>query len=225
MNRALIAAAAGMSSAQRDLETVASNLASADVAGFKGRAERGTRTLFTQGKLEHSNGAFDVAIEGEGFFAVSDGTGRTAFTRDGEFSRAKDGTLRTVDGWRLAGVRIPADALAVSVGADGRVTARMTHASALCGRIRLAEFTAPEALRSEDGTRFFATHESGRARFADPGSDAGPQIRFGMLERANVTIIEGMLQLLNAQRAYEANAKGVQAADEVERIANNLSRD
>jgi flagellar basal-body rod protein FlgG len=79
-------------------------------------------------------------------------------------------------------------------------------------------------LRPLDGALFEATAASGRPRLIAPGGEDGPKLRFGMLEESNVTIIEAMMQLLNAQRAFEANAKGVQAADEMLRIANNLQR-
>lgn len=241
MNRALYAAATGMAAQQKNLEIVADNLANSDVAGFKGAAETftdiaargqtlgtapaGAHVIFTQGKIERSGGPFDLAIEGAGFFAVADGGGRAAFTRNGEFSRAADGTLRNAQGRRLLGVRIPADAISANAGSDGVVTAQTPGGEKRCGRIRLAEFSSPEYLESAGGTLFFETKASGKARFVDPGKHGGPELKFGMLERSNVTIVEAMMQILAAQRAYEANAKGVQAADEMMRIADNLSRD
>ncbi len=241
MNRALFAAVSGMAAQQQNLEIIAENLANADVAGFKGAAASftdiaapsggslgtstiGTHTLFTQGRLVHSGGPFDLAIDGAGFFPVVDANGRRAYTRDGEFSRAPDGSLRNAQGWRLEGARIPVDALSVSVAEDGAVTATIAKGKYSCGRIRLAEFASPESLQSAGGTLFFATHASGRARSIEPGSPDGPAVKFGMLEQSNITIIEAMMQILAAQRAYEANAKGVQAADEMLRIANNLQR-
>jgi flagellar basal-body rod protein FlgG len=124
----------------------------------------------------------------------------------------------------LEGVRIPNDALSASVGEDGTVSFAAAKRKGTCGHIRLAEFAAPEYLHSAGGTLFFATHESGKARIVDPGTAGGPAVRFGMLEQSNVTIVEAMMQILAAQRAYEANAKGVQAADEMMRIADNLQR-
>ena len=73
-------------------------------------------------------------------------------------------------------------------------------------------------------TRTWPGPGAGGAREIAPGESDGPKLRFGMLEQSNVTIIEAMMQILAAQRAYEANAKGVQAADEMLRIANNLQR-
>jgi flagellar basal-body rod protein FlgG len=241
MDAALFAAATGMAAQQRNLDTVANDLANTDIAGYKGSTERfgelvapgergmgtaalGEQLIFTQGKLAKSSGGFDVAIDGPGFFTIVDAHGHRAYTRDGEFGRAADGTLRTSDDWRLEGVRIPADALSASVAQDGSVIATFAHGTKTIGRIRLAEFAAPEHLRAAGGTRFEMTAASGRPRIIDPGSEDGPKLRFGMLEQSNVSIVESMMRILSAQRAYEANAKGVQAADEMLRIADNLER-
>ncbi|MEO9170444.1 MAG: flagellar hook basal-body protein [Candidatus Baltobacteraceae bacterium] len=241
MDRALFAAATGMAAQQQNLDVISNNLANSEVPGFKGSSETfaalaapnqrglgtvatGEQVMFKAGKLEKSGGPFDVAIDGQGFFVLNDGAGRRAYTRDGEFSRSADGTLRDAQGWRLDGVHIPNDALSAHVSEDGVVSAVTASGTQRLGRLRLAEFAAPESLRAIGGTIFTATAESGPAKRVTPGSDDGPKIRFGMLEQSNVSIIESMMQILAAQRAYEANAKGVQAADEMLRIANNLQR-
>jgi flagellar basal-body rod protein FlgG len=242
MDRALFAAATGMAAQQRNLDTIADNLANAGVVGFKGSAQSfaeliapggeglgtvalGSRVLFAQGKLARSAGPFDLAIDGPGFFTVLDGHGRRLYTRDGAFSRSADGTLRNGADYRLAGITIPSDALTVAVAGDGSVRATFAvGAGRTLGRIRLAEFAAPEHLRALDGAIFEATSASGKAKDVVAGSPDGPKLHFGMLEESNVTIIDAMMQILTAQRAYEANAKGVQAADEMLRIANNLQR-
>ena len=247
----MYAAASGMAAQQTNLEVIADNLANADVAGFKqvvasftdvtaggtlglGTANSGKHPIFSQGKLMHSGGPFDVAIDGDGFFRVErDGT--RGYTRNGEFTRAADGTLRNADGWALRDVRIPAAANAVHVAPDGTVTIDTNAAPGrtidtnaatgrAIGRIRLATFAAPEQLQSLGGTVFAATPDSGPERLLAAGKTGQPAIDFGMLERSNVSIVESMMQILAAQRAYEANAKGVQAADEMQRIANNLHR-
>jgi flagellar basal-body rod protein FlgG len=239
VTRALFAAASGMAAQQQNLDVIADNLANADVAGFKnaqaafaaiggdaslGTASTGVHRVFTQGKLMKTGGAFDVAIDGDGFFAL-ERDGRRAYTRAGSFSRAADGTLRTPDGWTLRGVRIPASALDVAVAANGRVTADLAgRASVPVGHIRLASFVAPERLRSLGSANFAPTTESGPPRELAAGGDRQPKICFGMLERSNVSTIESMMAILTAQRAYEANAKAVQASDEMLRIANNLHR-
>ncbi|MGA8534969.1 MAG: flagellar hook-basal body protein [Candidatus Tumulicola sp.] len=241
MDRALFAAASGMAAQQQNLDTIADDLANADVVGFKGSAQRfaelvapgapglgtvalGSHVLLTQGKLAKTGGPFDLAIDGPGFFTVVDARGRRAYTRDGQFERAADGSLRNERGLRLDGVRIPPDALSLSVNGDGSVVAAFAGGARSIGRIRIAIFPAPDHLRSIGGSLFAQTAASGMPRHVVPGSDGGPALHFGMLERSNVSIIEAMMQILNAQRAYEANAKGVQAADEMLRIANNLQR-
>jgi flagellar basal-body rod protein FlgG len=239
MNRAMYAAATGMAAQQQTLDIVADNLANADVAGFKraqasfaaiaggallGTVETGVRTIFAQGKLMKSGGPFDVAIDGDGFFIV-ERDGQRAYTRAGSFSRGPDGTLRNADGWRLLGLRIPADAAEVDVAPDGNVSvASGAHARRQLGRIALASFAAPECLREIGSALFVPTRASGAARASAPGGESGPKIAFGMLEKSNVSIVESMMAILAAQRAYEANAKGVQAADEMLRIANNIHR-
>jgi flagellar basal-body rod protein FlgG len=239
VNRALLASASGMAAQQQNLDVIAANLANADVPGFKaatatftaiggsvplGTASTGTHCVFAQGKLMKSGGPFDVAVEGSGFFVV-ERNGRHAYTRAGSFSRAADGSVQNGEGWRLTGVRIPRDAIDVTVAADGRVVVTLPHGGrAAAGRIRLATFDAPERLQTIGSALFAADAGSGPARRVDPGGLHGPKIAFGMLERSNVSIVEAMMEILAAQRAYEANAKGVQAADEMLRIANNLHR-
>ncbi len=240
MNRALYAAATGMAAAQTQLDVVSNNLANADVAGFKGAAATfaeiggggtglgtvslGEHPVFTQGKLMKSGGPFDIAIDGPGFFALDDGRGGRAYTRDGSFSRSVDGTLRNAHGWRLSGVRLPADALSASVGPDGSVSVTSPGGTHVVARLRLAEFPAPERLRSIGDASFAQTPQSGAPRLVAPDEENGPHVRFGQIEQSNVSIVEAMMEILTAQRAYEANAKGVQAADEMLRIADNLSR-
>lgn len=240
MDRALYAAASGMAAQQRNLDTIADNLANAGVVGFKGSAQRfaeliapdgglgtislGPQVFLAQGKLARSGGPLDLAIDGPGFFAVTDAHGRRFYTRDGAFSRAADGTVQNAQGLRLGGLRIPSDALSITVAEDGSVRATFAKATRTIGTIRIAEFPAPDRLRSVDGTLFEATADSGTPRQVRAGTLDGPKLRFGMLEQSNVTIIDAMMQILTAQRAYEANAKGVQAADEMLRIANNLQR-
>jgi flagellar basal-body rod protein FlgG len=237
----MYAAASGMAAQQQNLEIIADNLANADVAGFKratasfadvnaggslglGTASLGRHALFVQGKLEKSDGPFDVALDGAGFFCLEK-DGRFAYTRAGEFSRAADGSVRNAEGWRLRGVTIPADALRVDVAADGHVfAARPGAPHAASGRIDLASFIAPEGLNALSGTLFAATPESGAPRVFHPGGAVKTTLAFGMLEKSNVSIVESMMAIMTAQRAYEANAKGVQAADEMLRIANNLHR-
>ena len=241
MNKAMFAAASGMAAQQTNLETIADNLANAELPGFKSSAETfaaltdggdaigtvatGKHLVFGQGQLVKAGGPFDVALDGPGFFTLKRPDGSFVYTRDGEFHRTADGAVRNADGYALVGVAIPKDALSVSVNPDGRTfvdTPTAKHREA--GRIRPAVFASPESLRVVGSNVFEATDRSGSPSFVDAGSESGPKLAFGMLERSNVSVIEAMMEILSAQRAYEANSKGVQAADEMLRVANNIQR-
>ena len=242
MNRALFTAAAGMAAQQAHLEVVANNLANAEVIGFKagvaefseiaargvnglGSALSGLHAVFTPGKLVHGGGPFDLAIDGAGFFAVADAQGSVVLTRSGAFSRFADGSLRTPAGGRLSGIRIPEAAVKAWAGSDGRVwIERAGGAPACIGRIPIALVPSPEHLQSLGNAAWAPTRASGAVRYVQAGTHGAGALAFGLLERSNVSIIESMMEILSAQRAYEANAKGVQAADEMQRIANNLHR-
>jgi flagellar basal-body rod protein FlgG len=238
MDRAMYASASGMAAQQQNLDVVADNLANADVVGFKsaqatfapigpnamlGTVSAGVREILSQGKLERSGGPFDVALQGAGFFVV-ERDGALGYTRAGSFSRASDGSVCNAAGWKLRGVRIPSNAQSLSVAADGLVSVDPGDRTRRpVGHIELATFDAPENLRVVDGAVFGAGALSGRARMLSAG-EGKTTVAFGMLEKSNVSIVESMMAILAAQRAYEANAKGVQAADEMLRIANNLHR-
>jgi flagellar basal-body rod protein FlgG len=241
MNRAMFAAATGMAAQQTNLETIADNLANAELPGFKASAETfaaltdgknglgtvatGKHLIFEQGELAKAGGPFDVALDGPGFFAIERPDRSLVYTRNGEFHRTADGRVRNADGFALVGVHIPKEALSVAVEPDGRTfvdTPATKHR--LVGRIRPAIFMSPENLRVAGSTVFEATAASGRPSFVNAGGQSGPKLAFGMLERSNVSVIEAMMEILAAQRAYEANAKGVQAADEMLRVAANIER-
>ncbi len=242
MNKAEFAAASGMAAEQSKLDLIAGNLANADAVGFKGAvmdfqelsdgsqalgaSTRGSHVSFDAGKLYKSGGPFDMAIDGSGFFVVQRRDGTTAYTRDGQFSRESDGSLRNADGDVLAGVKIPANALSVKVDTNGAVTAvgKDDKTTEPLGHVRIAMFSSPENLRSLGGTTFVETKTSGHAHLVDPGTRGAGTIAFGHLEKSNVSIMEEMMEILAAQRAFEANSKGVQAADEMQRIANNIQR-
>ncbi len=215
MDRALFAAASGMTAQQQNLETIADNLANAGVVGYKGSAQSfaelaaggergagtvalGARTLFAQGKLARSAGAFDLAIDGPGFFTLVDARGRRAFTRDGQFSRAADGTLRNARDARLAGVRIPADALSLTVEPDGSVRAAFANGTRTIARLRLAEFPAPERLRAIDGT-FFA---------GDAGVGTAARRRTGRRRRTEAAIRDARRVQRHDRRRDDADPNG-----------------
>ncbi len=242
MNRTLSVAAAGMATQQAVLDGIAANLANVDVPGFRvsrtdfaafinpdGRVaapESGVAyRLFTQGRLDLTSNPHDLAIDGEGFFVVLPPGGGRAYTRAGNFTPDASGTLRLPNGAALEGVRLPPGSASFSVDERGKVLAQVAGRSGDvgAGRISLGVFADAPALSLGADGLFYRTAAAGRLQTLPAGPPLGA-IKQRYLERANVTVVAAMMAVLAAQRAYEANAKVVQAADEMLRLANNLER-
>ena len=231
-----------MATQQALLDTIAANLANVDVPGYRvnrtdfsafispdGRVispESGlARRLFTQGRLDLTNNSHDLAIDGEGFFVVLPQGGGRAYTRAGNFSPDASGKLRLPNGAVLEGVLLPAGTATFSVDDRGKVLSQVAGrpGDVGAGRVDLAMFANAPALRLGADGLFYQTAGAGKMQTATDSSPLG-KIKQRYLERANVTVIAAMMAVLAAQRAYEANAKVVQAADEMLRLANNLER-
>jgi flagellar basal-body rod protein FlgG len=242
MNRTLSVAAAGMATQQAVLDGIAANLANVDVPGYRvsrtdfssfigpdGRVlapELGAQhRLFTQGRLDLTSNPHDLGIDGEGFFAVLPSGGGRAYTRAGNFSPDASGSLRLPNGAALEGVRLPPGTASFTVDERGKVLAQVVGRAgdAGAGRISLALFANANALRLGPDGLFYRTATAGAIHTGTPAPATG-KIKQRYLERANVTVVAAMMAVLAAQRAYEANAKVVQAADEMLRLANNLER-
>ena len=232
-----------MAAQQAVLDTIAANLSNIDTPGFRvnrpefaalidqnsrsqGPLAQPGQRLFSQGKLENTNNAFDLAIDGEGLFAVRSASGALAYTRAGNFTPDAMGRLRLPNGAALADVRLPSGALGVTFGLDGRIRARIAGRAEPvdAGRVALCAFANNPALRLGPDGLFYATHGAGKVFRGAPGTGGFGELKQHMLERANVSVVGAMMAVLAAQRAYEANAKSVQAADEMLRLANNLER-
>ena len=232
-----------MAGQQAVLDTVAANLANVDTPGFKadrpefaallapdgrnlGASVEARRKLFSQGRLDPTNNEYDLAIDGEGLFEVQTRDGRAAFTRAGNFTRDANGRLRLPNGAALAGVRLPAGTTSMEVLADGRVRARVAGrlGSVNAGRIALGAFADNPSLRLGSDGLFYPTQAAGKLYLDRPGAGGFGTLKQRYLERANLSVVGAMMAVLAAQRAYEANAKAVQAADEMLRLANNLER-
>ena len=183
--------------------------------------------LFSPGALRQSGNSLDLAIEGDGFFQVLLPDGRTAYTRDGAFKLDGQGRIVNSDGHPLQPEQaIPADATHISVGSDGTLSVTVageTEAQQL-GQITLAKFLNPAGLMSMGRNLLMPTAASGEAITAAGGSEGIGTIGQGLLEMSNVNIIEEMVSMIVAQRAYEVNSKSIQVADEMLAMANNLHR-
>ena len=243
MNRALVAGADGMAAQQAALDTISANLANIDTPGF--RAQRpefaelvaagggaleteapSARTLFTPGRIEATGDEHDLAIEGDGLFRVRTRDGDIAYTRAGNFMPDVHGRLVLPNGAALDGVRLPAGTTRMDVSPDGAVVAHVAGqpAPVRAGCLHLHTFDDAAALRGGDDGLFFAAPAAGKDASGRPGVGGFGRLEQRYLERANVSVADEMMSILAAQRAYEANAKSVQAADEMLRLANNLEK-
>ncbi|MGN2250153.1 flagellar hook-basal body protein [Frateuria sp. GZRe14] len=186
-----------------------------------------TRAVFTEGALVQSGNPLDLAIQGQGFLEAIDATGNHVYTRAGRLHVDNEGYLATVGGNRLAdGIQVPPDARSVTIGRDGRITALLgsdTEPTEL-GQIQLAMFASPEGLEQVDGNAFVPTEKSGDPTLGHPQDAGYGTIAQGMVEQSNVNMVQSMTSLVLAQRAYQLNARVLQAADEILDTINNLRR-
>jgi flagellar basal-body rod protein FlgG len=184
--------------------------------------------LHTQGNLIQTGNELDLVIEGDGFFQIDLPDGTTAFTRDGSFKMDSTGSILTVDGYALnPGITIPPDHETITVGSDGTVSVRIPGQTAEqnVGNIQLARFVNTAGLDARLGRNLLLeTDASGAPVVGEPGLDGLGMLEQGFLENSNVQTVEEILQLIIAQRAYEANSKVIQSSDEMLQIANNVRR-
>jgi flagellar basal-body rod protein FlgG len=186
-----------------------------------------TSPVMTDGTLQQTGNTYDLAIQGNGFFEVENTDGDRLYTRAGQFHVNSDGQLSTVDGLVLAQrLQIPADATDVTIDAQGEVRAKVgsdKDASSL-GTLEIAAFVAPEALRSVGGNNFAATQASGDPNLGKPGEAGFGKVSQGYIEGSNVDLVNEMSSLVLAQRAYQLNARVLQASDQILDTINNLNR-
>jgi len=175
--------------------------------------------IFTQGNLEQTGNSLDLAIEGDGFFQVTQADGTTAYTRDGSFKLDANGAIVTADGYFLQPqITIPQNAQAVAVGADGTVTAMVPGSTQpqQLGQIRLARFVNPAGLSPVGGHNLYTqTGASGAPVVAQPGLNGAGSLQSGYLENSNVQVVQEIVNMIVAQRAFEANSKAISTADQM----------
>jgi flagellar basal-body rod protein FlgG len=185
----------------------------------------GTSKIFTTGEMTQTGERLDVAIQGDGFFEVQMPDGSKAYTRDGALKTASDGRVTTSDGLVLQGgfQPIPAGTTSVSIAKTGEVTTNGSNGTQTF-RVQLVRFANPAGLDSIGRNLYRETLGSGTAETGNPGESGFGDLQQGYLEMSNVKVVEEMVNLIVAQRAYEVNSKAVQAADEMLQISNNLRR-
>ena len=183
-----------------------------------------TEKVHTQGNLIQTNNALDVAIDGRGFLQVLTPGGSTAYTRDGSFKLNSQGQLVTPGGYPLQpAIAIPANAQSVTIGSDGVVSVQVSGSAAptSVGNITLSDFINPGGLQAD---RQEPVHRNGIERHAagrQPGTKRAGLARAGFARSSNVNVVEELVNMIEAQRAYEMNSKAIQASDQMLAYANN----
>jgi len=184
-----------------------------------------TTKVFTNGELTQTGERMDVAIQGDGFFEVQLPDGTKAYTRDGALKTASDGRITTSDGLPLqSGFQpIPAGTTDISISASGEVATAGANGKQSF-RVQLVRFSNPAGLQSMGRNLYKETAASGQAELGSPGENGFGTLQQSFLEMSNVKVVEEMVNMIVAQRAYEVNSKAVQAADEMMQQSNNLRR-
>lgn len=186
-----------------------------------------TQRMFTQGEMMATGNATDVAVMGDGFFRVQKPDGSEAFTRDGSFKVSAEGRLVTNDGYPLVpDISLPDNTKEVLIGPDGQVSVRVPgdNLPQQVGQIELVRFMNPAGLSAEGQNLLVATGASGEPMPGTPASEGFGRLAQAHLEVSNVEIVEEMINLITAQRAYEINSKAIKASDEMMTMANDLAR-
>jgi flagellar basal-body rod protein FlgG len=246
MLQGLYSAAAGMTAQQQRIDGVANDVANVNTTGYKhvrvgfrdllynsqgdqagetvtagaGSAARFIGRSQAQGALLTTEQPLDVAIQGSGFFQVRTAGGQTALTRDGTFRIDNLGRLGTADGALLQPpIQVPRNTPIdrISIAKDGTVT---INEGRVLGRIQLVTVTSPDGLRPLGDNRFVVTPESGPARAA--GGDA--QLLQGRLEGSNVDMADAMVDMMNAQRAFQLASRAIHMQDQMLEVANQVKR-
>lgn len=184
-----------------------------------------TSRVFTTGELTQTGERMDVAVNGDGFFEVQLPDGSRAYTRAGAFKIGSDGTVKTSEGLTvLSGFQpIPAGTTNITISGTGFVTLFGANGNTDF-QLQLARFINPAGLESIGRNLFQETQSSGQAELGNPGENGFGTLEQGYLEMSNVKVVEEMVKLIMAQRAYEVNSKSIQAADENLRLSANLRR-
>jgi flagellar basal-body rod protein FlgG len=180
-----------------------------------------------QGAMEQTSRPLDIGIQGDGFFQINMPNGQLAYTRDGSFQISDQGTLVTSEGLTVApGIKIPSDASSVNISSTGIVSVTTGSSANLTevGRIELARFANPSGLQSMGGNLLQATAAAGEPTTGYPQDDGLGRVQQGYLEGSNVEIVQEMVDMISAMRAYEVNSKAIKNSESMAEVSNNLIR-
>ena len=189
----------------------------------------GTRVLATekihrQGNMISTENSLDIAIAGDGFFAIQNTDGTQSYTRDGAFKLSDQGALVTASGQQLIpAITIPQDAQSITIGRDGTISVELSGGggSVQVGQIQLNRFVNNAGLMPTGRNLYSQTNSSGQPIVSAPGEQGTGILMQGSLEASNVNVVEEMVNMIETQRAYEINSKAISAADGMLRFLNN----
>ncbi len=183
-----------------------------------------TERTFTQGNLNSTGNAMDMAIEGRGFFEILLPDGTNAYTRDGSFQVDRDGQLVTANGYIVQpGINLPPGVLSFSVGTDGTISVQLSGQAApvQVGTMQLVDFVNPGGLQPRGKNLYQETAASGPPNPGTPGLDGLGTIEQGYLEGSNVNVVEELVTMIETQRAYEMSSKAIATSDQMLQYVNN----
>jgi flagellar basal-body rod protein FlgG len=178
-----------------------------------------------QGNLQQTSNTLDMAIQGAGYFQVTLPSGDTAYTRDGTFGLASDGTLVTADGYTVQpGLQIPANATGVTVNQSGQVqvTIQGQTAPTTVGQVQLATFPNEAGLDAQGNNLFLQTAASGQPVTGNPATAGVGSVMQGFIETSNVNVVTEITNLITAQRAYEMNSRVITTSNDMLGTLTNL---
>ena len=187
----------------------------------------GIQKDFLEGDLKLTSNPLDLAIEGKGFFQVTTPNGETSYTRNGAFKLDAEGNIVNGSGYPLEPqITVPDNLVDLTISKDGTVSATdpTTGESTNLGQITIADFINSAGLKPVGESLFMSTDASGEAINGTPTEEQFGGIRQGMIELSNVKLVNEMVDLITAQRAYEANSKAVQTGDDLLATVNQLKQ-
>lgn len=184
-----------------------------------------TQKIYTQGPVQGTDNEYDLAIQGDGFFQITLPDGTLAYTRNGSFTKDDQGRVITSEGYPLEpAITVPSDATEVTISAEGIVTATRPTTTEELGQLTLARFINPTGLESMGGNLVKETVASGAPIVNNPGEEGAGKLLQKYVEMSNVQVVEEMVNMIVAQRAYEVNSKAITTADSMLETAASLKR-
>jgi len=185
-----------------------------------------TTRVFNQGVAISTGRNLDISIEGEGFMQVMQSDGSLAYTRDGSLKMDAMGQLCTTDGLLIQPqTSIPRDASEINITSDGNISVKVGSSTTqqIQGQIQLVKFQNPSGLLSVGHNLYVETPGSGTPIQDTPGQNGMGTINQGFLEGSNVQIVDELISLIKAERAFESNSKVINSSSNILQATNRLS--